>query len=267
MTQTKPHVDKLPAFPDFPPGEVWLAGAGPGDPGLLTLHALHALRMADDIVHDALVDPRILELAGQQAKLFFAGKRGGKPSAQQGDINDLLIERARMQRRVLRLKGGDPFVFGRGGEEALALVRAGIRFRIIPGITSGLAAAALAGIPATTRDTNHAIILMAGSRAADGSSVAEWEKLAAVGQPVIIYMPMANLRDIMSAFERGGMARNTPAVVISSSTTSEERIIETSLGMAATDAAAHKIGAPAIVIVGAIASMRQQLLANMVGRP
>ena len=258
---------KLPEFPDFPPGEVWLAGAGPGDPGLLTLHALRAMQTADDIVHDALVDPRILELAGAQAKLFFAGKRGGKPSAQQADINDLLIERARMQRRVLRLKGGDPFVFGRGGEEVLALVRAGLRFRIIPGITSGLAAAALAGIPATTRDTNHAIILMAGSRAADGSSVAEWEKLARVGQPIIVYMPMANLADIMSAFGRGGMAHDTPAVVISASTTPEERVIETTLGTAAADAAREGIGSPAIVIVGAIASMRQQLLANMVGRP
>ncbi len=265
--ETKLRVDNLPDFPDFPPGEVWLAGAGPGDPGLLTLHALHALRTADDIVHDALVDPRILELAGNQAKLIFAGKRGGKPSAQQGDINELLIERARMQRRVLRLKGGDPFVFGRGGEEVLALTRAGLRFRIIPGITSGLAAAALAGIPATMRDTNHAIILMAGSRSADGTSVAEWERLASVGQPIIVYMPMANLPDIMSAFERGGMAHDTPAVVVSSSTTSEERIIETSLGTAAVDAERQGIGAPAIVIVGAIASMRQQLSANMVGRP
>ena len=175
-------------------------------PGLLTLYALHALRTADDIVHDALVDPRILELAGKQAKLIFAGKRGGRPSSEQGDINELLIERARMGRRVLRLKGGDPFVFGRGGEEALALTRAGLRFRIIPGITSGLAAAALAGIPATMRQTNHAVILAAGSRAADGTSIAEWEKLARTGQPIIVYMPMANLAEIMSAFERGGMA-------------------------------------------------------------
>src|SRR6266513_712397 len=119
----KPFTDSLPDFPNFAPGEVWLAGAGPGDPGLLTLYTLHALKTADDVVHDALVDPRILKLAGDQAKLIFAGK------------------------------GGDPFVFGRGGEEALALARAGLRFRIIPGITSGLAAAALAGIPATMRRT------------------------------------------------------------------------------------------------------------------
>jgi uroporphyrin-III C-methyltransferase len=260
-----PLSDSLPNLPDFLPGEVWLAGAGPGDPGLLTLYALHALRTADDIVHDALVDPRILKLAGAQAKLIFAGKRGGRPSSQQGDINELLIERAKMGRRVLRLKGGDPFVFGRGGEEALALTRAGLRFRIIPGITSGLAAVALAGIPATMRQTNHAVILAAGSRAADDTSTAEWEKLASTGQPIIVYMPMANLPEIMSAFERGGLAHDTPAVIISSSTTSEERVIETHLGTAAADAAKHGITAPAIVIVGAVAAMRQQLLANMVG--
>jgi uroporphyrin-III C-methyltransferase len=266
VTDAKPAAGNLPDLPDFPPGEVWLAGAGPGDPGLLTLHAVHALRLADDIVHDALVDPRILKLAGDEAKLIFAGKRGGRPSAQQGDINELLIERARMQRRVLRLKGGDPFIFGRGGEEALALTRAGIGFRIIPGITAGLAASALAGIPATMRDINHAVILMAG-RAADGTSVAEWEKLAAVGQPIIIYMPMANLSDIMSAFERGGMARDTSAVLICSSTTPEEHVVETSVGAAAADAAAHGIGSPAIVIVGGVAGMRQQLLAHLVRGP
>src|SRR5437868_14263077 len=129
----KPFIDSLPDFPNFAPGEVWLAGASPGDPGLLTLHALHALKAADDVVHDALVDPRILKIAGNQAKLIFAGKRGGRPSSEQADINELLIERSRIGRRVLRLKGGDPFVFGRGGEEALALARAGLRFRIIPG--------------------------------------------------------------------------------------------------------------------------------------
>jgi uroporphyrin-III C-methyltransferase len=260
-------VENFPDFPEFAPGEVWLAGAGPGDPGLLTLHTLHALKLADDIVHDALVDPRILKLAGAQATLFFAGKRGGRPSAQQGDINELLVARARMARRVLRLKGGDPFVFGRGAEEVLALTRAGLRFRILPGVTSGLAAAALAGIPATMRDLNHAVILMAGSRAADGTSVAEWEKLARVGQPIVIYMPMANLPDIIGAFGRGGMAPDTPAAIISAASTPEQRVLESSLGNLAADAATHGVMAPAIVIVGKIAGMRAQLVANMVGGP
>src|SRR5260370_2735708 len=146
----------FPELPDFPPGEVWLAGAGPGDPRLLTVLALHALTTADDVVYDALVDPRTLRLSRKGAELIAAGKRGGKPSPHQRDINEVLIERARLGRRVLRLKGGDPFVFGRGWDEAQALTAAGLRFRIIPGLTAGLAAAALAGISPTPRDTQHA---------------------------------------------------------------------------------------------------------------
>src|SRR6184192_1753579 len=128
--------------PVLSPGHVWLAGAGPGDPGLLTLDALAGLSQADVVVHDALVDQRVLALAGAQARLEFAGKRGGKPSAVQADISEHLIALARAGNRVLRLKGGDPFVFGRGGEEAMTLARAGVPFRIIPGVTAGLAALA-----------------------------------------------------------------------------------------------------------------------------
>ena len=128
------------ALPAFEPGHVWLAGAGPGDPGLLTLDAMAGLAQAEIVVHDALVDKRVLALANPRARLEFAGKRGGKPSPQQADISKRLIELARAGRRVLRLKGGDPFVFGRGGEEALALAGAGVPFRIIAGVTSGLAA-------------------------------------------------------------------------------------------------------------------------------
>ena len=162
---------------------------------------------------DALVDPRILEMAREGSERIFAGKRGGRPSPQQAEINAILIERARAGRRVLRMKGGDPFVFGRGWDEASALTAAGIRFRVIPGITSGLAAAALAGIPATSRDTNHAVILAAGHRAQDGKSAADWEALAKLGQPIILYMPMAQLADIAAALMRGGMLPGTPAAM------------------------------------------------------
>src|SRR5260370_31307681 len=144
------------------PGHVWLAGAGPGDPGLVTLYARSGLAQADVIVHDALVHQRVLALAGPQARLEFAGKRGGKPSATQADISKRLVELARAGRRVLRLKGGDPCVFGRGGEEAIALAAAGVPFRIIPGVTAGLAALAAASIPATLREVNRAIIFAAG---------------------------------------------------------------------------------------------------------
>src|SRR5215831_18434359 len=149
-------------LPDLQPGAVWLVGAGPGDPGLLSLLAWHGLRQADVVVYDALVDARVLALARAGAALDYAGKRGGRPSPQQPDISLRLIKLARAGKRVLRLKGGDPFVFGRGGEEALALAAAGIPFRIVPGITAGLAGLTAAAIPATLRGINRAIILAAG---------------------------------------------------------------------------------------------------------
>jgi len=255
----------FPPIPDFPAGEVWLAGAGPGDPRLLTLLALHALATADDIVHDALVDPRVLGLKRAAAELIPAGKRGGRPSSHQSDINGILIDRARAGRRVLRLKGGDPFVFGRGWDEASSLTKAGIRFRIIPGITSGLAAAALAGIPATTRDTNHAVVLAAGHRAEDGRSTADWEALARLGQPIVLYMPMSQLDEVAAALQKGGLAADTPAAILQSATTEDERVVESTLSKLAADARAQGIGSPAIVVIGAIAGLRQQLLAGLVG--
>ena len=153
------------AFRDLPalePGWVWLTGAGPGEPGLLSLLALHGLRQADIVVYDALVDARILDLARPGAVLEFAGKRGGKPSARQRDISLRLVELAREGKRVLRLKGGDPFVFGRGGEEALSLVAARIPFRIVPGISAGIGGLAYAGIPVTHRDINSAVTFITG---------------------------------------------------------------------------------------------------------
>ncbi|WP_296387207.1 uroporphyrinogen-III C-methyltransferase [Reyranella sp.] len=257
--------DHFPPMPDFPAGEVWLAGAGPGDPRLLTLLALHAVRQADDIVHDALVDPRVLALKRADAELISAGKRGGRPSAHQQEINQRLVERARMGRRVLRLKGGDPFVFGRGWDEVMALAEAGIRYRIIPGVTSGLAATALAGIPATTRETNHAVVLAAGHRADDDRSSADWEALARLGQPIILYMPMTQLAGITAALMKGGMAASTPAALLQSATTEDERCIESTLGRLVEDGRAHGMGSPAIAVIGATAGLRQKMLAGLVG--
>jgi len=254
-------------LPEFPPGEVWLTGAGPGDPRLLTVLALHALSLADDVVHDALVDPRVLRLARRDAELIPAGKRGGRPSPQQRDINEVLIERARQGRRVLRLKGGDPFVFGRGWEEASALTAAGVPFRVIPGLTSGLAAVALAGIPTTSRDTNHAVVLAAGHRAEDGRSAADWAALARFGQPILLYMPMTQLTEIAAALQAGGLAPQTPVAVIHAATTAAERVLESSLARVADEARAEGIGSPAIVVIGAIARLRERLLSGMVRWP
>ena len=256
--------DIFPPFPEMRPGEVWLVGAGPGDPRLLTVMAVHALASAEVVIHDALVDPRILRLGRAGAEIHHAGKRGGKPSPHQRDINELIIAEAKSGKRVLRLKGGDPFVFGRGGEEARALARAGIPFRIVPGLTSGLAGPALAGIPATTRETNHAIILAAGHRALDEVAVAEWEALARTGQPIVLYMAMPHIEAITAAFQRGGLSPDTPVTIISSATLEAERIIETRLATAAADARAAALEPPTLIVVGAIAGLRAELVRGMV---
>src|SRR6266481_3261163 len=213
MTEERAAAPIRADAPVLAPGHVWLAGAGPGDPGLLTLDALAGLAQADVVVHDALVDKRVLALAGAQAGLEFAGKRGGKPSATQADISQRLIALARAGKRVLRLKGGDPFVFGRGGEEAMTLARAGVPFRIIPGVTAGLAALAAAGIPATLRGINRAVVFAAGHGAEEDF---DWAPLARTGQPIVLYMVMHNLERIAAALMRAGLAGSTPSAVIAS---------------------------------------------------
>jgi uroporphyrin-III C-methyltransferase len=260
-----PLPPSFPALPPFPPGEVWLTGAGPGDPRLLTLLAAHALRSADDIVHDALVDRRVLDLARDGACILYAGKRGGRTSSRQSDINELVIERARRGRRVLRLKGGDPFVFGRGGEEALALVRAGIRFRVIPGVTAGIAAAGLAGIPLTTREINHAVVLVAGHRAADGASAVDWQALARTGQPLVLYMPMAQLDEIAAGLRRGGLAADTPCAIIQAASTDAEAIVVTRLAEVARAARTHAISSPAVIVIGDNVGLRQEIASGISG--
>ena len=243
-------------IPIFPPGHVWLAGAGPGDPGLLTLDAFAGLTQADVVVHDALVDQRVLALAGPQARLEFAGKRGGKPSPLQADISERLIALARARQRVLRLKGGDPFVFGRGGEEAMTLARAGIPFRIIPGVTAGLAALAAAGIPATLRGINRAVIFAAGHGAEEDF---DWAPLARTGQPIVLYMVMHNLERIVAAMLEAGLATGTPAAVIISASTPKQRVLVSTLENLADDARAQKLEPPAIVVIGEVVKLRDQL--------
>lgn len=243
--------------PSFAPGTVWLVGAGPGDPGLLTIHAMNALRGADVIVHDALVDPGVLALAREDAVLEYAGKRGGKPSAVQRDICERLIALAQEGKRVLRLKGGDPFIFGRGGEEALALAEAGIPFRIIPGVSSGLASLAIHGIPATMRASNHAVILATGHRAPDQK--AEWAALARTGVPIVLYMAVTNLPDIVADLMEGGLAGSTPAIVVHGVTTSRESVVEATLERLPVLAQDGVIQSPAIVAIGAIAQFRAKV--------
>ena len=179
----------LSGLPAFEPGWVWLVGAGPGDPGLLTLHALNALRQADAVVYDALVDAGVLAHARSGALVEYAGKRGGKPSPKQRDISLKLIELARSGKRVCRLKGGDPFVFGRGGEEAMALVEAGIPFRIVPGVSAGIGGLAYAGIPVTHRDINQSVTFLTGhDQTGLTPSAIDWVGVARGAPVIVMYM-------------------------------------------------------------------------------
>ena len=247
-------------LPPFEPGWVWLAGAGPGDPGLLTLLALHALRHADVVVYDALVDGRILDLAAPAAVREFAGKRGGKPSPKQPDISRRLVQLAREGRRVLRLKGGDPFVFGRGGEEALALVAARVPFRVVPGISAGIGGLAYAGIPITHREVNSTVTFVTGH---DASGVVpdavDWAALAK-GSPVIVaYMALKHLASIADRLLAAGRPADEPVAVVSRATTPQQRVLETTLARCAADAAADGIEPPSIVAFGRVVTLRAGL--------
>jgi uroporphyrin-III C-methyltransferase len=246
-------------LPRLQPGSVWLAGAGPGDPGLLTLAVLAALTQADAVVHDALVDPRILALARADAALVFAGKRGGRPSAVQDDITDRLIALARAGRRVLRLKGGDPCVFGRGGEEALALARAGVPFRLLPGITAGLAGLAAAAIPATLRGVNQAIVLATGHDPEGGAL--DWAALARLGQPIVLYMARRSAGAIAREMLAGGVDPDLPAAVIAAATTPRQRVAITTLRDLPAATATVPAAEPAIIVIGRIVAAREELAA------
>jgi uroporphyrin-III C-methyltransferase len=256
-------------LPAFEPGWVWLAGAGPGDPGLLTLLALHGLRQADVIVYDALVGSGVLALARPGAQLDYAGKRGGKPSARQPDISLRLVQLAREGRRVLRLKGGDPFVFGRGAEEALALVAAHIPFRVVPGITAGIGGLTYAGIPTTHRDTNAAVTFITGHNSEgvvpDGL---DWSALARGAPVLVLYMALKHLDAIAHRLIVGGRHADTEVAIVSKAATPDQRVIETTLGGAAAAARDAAIEPPAIIVIGEVVRLRAGLdwLGALTGR-
>ncbi|MBU2486002.1 MAG: uroporphyrinogen-III C-methyltransferase [Alphaproteobacteria bacterium] len=247
-------------LPRMKPGEVWLVGAGPGDPGLLTLHAANALAQADVIVHDALVNADCLKLARTGALLEYAGKRGGKPSAKQRDISLRLVELAREGHRVLRLKGGDPFVFGRGGEEALTLVEHHIPFRIVPGITAGIGGLAYAGIPVTHRDTNHTVTFLTGH---DSTGVVpdkiDWDGVARGSQVIVMYMAMKHIPTITSRLIAAGRDADEPVAFVTDASTATQNVLETTLARAADDVATSGLQPPAIVVVGQVVRLRPAL--------
>ena len=264
-TETPRANGTLPAladadWPEFLPGWVWMVGGGPGDPGLVTLHALNALQQADIIIYDALVDQSLLRWARADAKVEYAGKRGGKPSPKQRDISHRLIELSRQHKRVLRLKGGDPFVFGRGGEEAQTLVQAGTKLRIIPGISAGIGGLAYAGIPVTHRDVNQSVTFLSGhDRTGLMPSAIDWHAISIGSQVIVMYMAIKHMPDICEKLLAAGRDPNEPVAVVKNATRADMQVLETTLTKAHDDITRSGIGAPAIVCIGRVALMRQCL--------
>ena len=248
------------AFPVFEQGWVWLVGAGPGAPGLMSLLCYHAMQHCDVVVYDALVNPDILRWVRTGAELAYAGKRGGKPSPTQVDISVRLIDLAKSGKRVLRLKGGDPFMFGRGGEESQALAKAGVPFRIVPGITAGVGGLAYAGIPATHRDTNHSVIFLTGHDASGKMPVnVDWQAVALASPVIVMYMAVKNLGEIAGALIKGGRKGDDPVSIISNASLPQQQVASTTLAEAGAFVKAHEPPTPAIVVVGHASDWRAML--------
>ncbi len=235
-------------LPRLERGWVWLAGAGPGDPGLASLLTLGAIAEADAIFVDALVNDNLLSLARPDAKIVHAGKRGGRPSAKQDAISGQLVSEARHDSRVLRLKGGDPFVFGRGAEEAEALVRAGVPFRIVPGVTAGIGGLAYAGIPVTHRDTNQAVTFLTGHGADGRMAELDWAGIARGSPTIVLYMARKHAGEIAARLISAGRSTGEPAAIISNASRANQttRIVT----LAELGAAAAEADTPAIIVIG-----------------
>ncbi|HVL94670.1 MAG TPA: uroporphyrinogen-III C-methyltransferase [Solirubrobacteraceae bacterium] len=239
---------------------VHLVGAGPGDPGLLTVRAAELIAAADVILHDRLIPPGALAGARPDAELVFVGKQGGGEQVPQEEINRLLVEHGRRAGTVVRLKGGDPFVFGRGGEEALVLREAGIPFEVVPGITAGIAAPAYAGIPVTQRDLASAVAFVTGHEdPAKPETALDWPALAAFPGTLVFYMGVRALPRIASKLREGGRGDNQPVAVIERGTLPGQRTLLATLADVAERAAAEGIRAPAITLVGPVAALHGDL--------
>jgi len=247
-------------------GVVYLVGAGPGDPGLLTLRGGELLVTCDAIVYDALANPALLALGSaverdQPVELHDVGKRGGAAdSSRQAEINELLVRLARQGKRVVRLKGGDPFVFGRGGEEAQALAAAGVRFEVVPGVTAGIAAAAYAGIPVTQRGVATSVTLVTGhedpSRDESGT---DWSALARAGGTIVLYMGVKTLPGIVEALVAGGLSDDTPAAVVQWGTHPHQRTVTATLATLCDTITREKLSAPVITIIGDVVALREEI--------
>ena len=247
-------------FPSFESGSVWLVGAGPGAPGLLSLLGYYALGKAQTIIYDALVSPKMLKMANPKAEMIFAGKRGGKPSISQDDISKTLIAKAKAGKRVLRLKGGDPFMFGRGGEECLALNEAGIKFRLVPGVSAGIGGLAYAGIPLTLRQTNQSVVFLTGhdENGTVPQSV-DWAAIATASPVIVMYMALKHLPAIAEKLLDAGRDPKDALAIISNASLPEQSVVETTLEGVRDFLLQNKIATPAIMVLGPVTGYREAL--------
>jgi uroporphyrin-III C-methyltransferase len=244
-------------------GKVYLVGAGPGDPGLLTLRAAQLLAGADAVVYDRLIHPEVLKHARPRARLLFVGKEGGGESVRQEEINALLISQARLGRSVVRLKGGDPFVFGRGAEEAFALEEAGIAYEVVPGVSSGVAAPAAAGIPVTHRGVSGSVTFATGHRA---GKAPDWVHLAGA-ETLVLFMTGSRLEETTLALIAAGRSPATPTAIVEAGTWEHQRVLEAPLAGIAARARGASVGSPAMLVVGEVVSLRSQLRSLAESRP
>ncbi len=242
-------------LPRLEKGWVWLVGAGPGDPGLITLLGLRALMDADYLLYDALVDESLLALS--KAEKIYAGKRAGVRSCKQDEISSLLVELAKEGHRVLRLKGGDPFVFGRGGEEAQALARAQVPFRIVPGITAGIGGLAYAGIPVTHRDTNHSVTFITGHGIDGKLTQLDWAAVSRGAPTLVFYMGRKFAGEIARLLVAAGRSANEPAAIVANAARADQQVILTTLGEL--PETAEQAPSLAIMVVGENVSLAREL--------
>lgn len=246
-------------------GRVSLVGAGPGDPDLLTVRAWRCLQQAEVLLFDALVDERIIELCSPTCRRVDVGKRPGGRRWPQAAINARLLAEAQAGWRVVRLKGGDPFVFGRGGEEALFLGANGVRYDVVPGISSAIAAPSAAGIPVTHRGVSTHFTVVTGASADDGGALSErWSVLAKGGGTLVFLMPMRNLERIIDALLAGGLAVTCPAALVRAGTRPEQEVVDGSLGTIAARAREVGLRSPATLIVGDVVALRGMIQANQI---
>lgn len=231
-------------------GKVWLVGAGPGDPDLLTLRAARLIMGARIIVHDGLVDPRILAMASPSAQMISVAKQRNRHSMPQDEINALLVREALAGREVLRLKGGDPFIFGRGGEEAEACIAAGVAVEVVPGISAAVGAGAAALLPLTHRDAASVVSFVSGQ--CKGLTDQNWAGLAGVGRTLVIYMGLATAAQIAEKLMGDGLAPDTPLAVVENATRPEMRVLHAPLAGLADLVSSAKVQSPALIIIGAV---------------